>query len=49
MNTCDFKEIIFFMDFQIENGVLGLDRDAYLSIVKFLDSFVKKCISKFYF
>jgi hypothetical protein len=25
-------------DFEIENGVLGLDRDVYLSIVKFLNS-----------
>jgi hypothetical protein len=25
-------------DFEIENGVLGLERDMYLSIVKFLDS-----------
>jgi hypothetical protein len=24
--------------FEIENGVLGLNRDIYLSIVKFLDS-----------
>jgi hypothetical protein len=24
--------------FEIENGVLGLERDIYLSIVKFLDS-----------
>jgi hypothetical protein len=23
---------------EVENGVLGLDRDVYLSIVKFLDS-----------
>jgi hypothetical protein len=33
-----FKEIIVFKDFSIENGVLGLERDIYLSIVKFLDS-----------
>jgi hypothetical protein len=25
-------------DFEIENGVLGLERDIYLNIVKFLDS-----------
>jgi hypothetical protein len=25
-------------DFEIKNGVLGLERDVYLSIVKFLDS-----------
>jgi hypothetical protein len=38
MNSCKFKEIIVFKDFEIENGVLGLERDIYLSIVKFLDS-----------
>jgi hypothetical protein len=38
MNNCEFKEIIAFVDFEIENGVLGLDRDVYLSIVKYLDS-----------
>jgi hypothetical protein len=38
MNRCKFKEIIVVEDFEVENGVLGLDRDAYLSIVKFLDS-----------
>jgi hypothetical protein len=38
MNSCDFKEIIVFKDFEIKNCVLGLERDVYLSIVKFLDS-----------
>jgi hypothetical protein len=38
MNSCEFKEIIISNDFEIENGVLELDRDCYLSIVKFLDS-----------
>jgi hypothetical protein len=38
MNSCEFKEIIVFKDFEVENGVLGLERDVYLSIVKFLDS-----------
>jgi predicted nuclease with TOPRIM domain len=38
MNSCGFKEIIVFKDFSVENGVLGLERDVYLSIVKFLDS-----------
>jgi hypothetical protein len=37
MNSCEFKEIIVTGDFEVENGVLGLDRDCYLSIVKFLD------------
>jgi hypothetical protein len=38
MNSCEFKEIVVFKDFEVENGMLGLDRDCYLSIVKFLDS-----------
>jgi hypothetical protein len=38
MNSCEFKEIIVSKDFQVENGVLGLERDVYLSVVKFLDS-----------
>jgi hypothetical protein len=38
MNSCEFEEIILFMDFEVDNGVLGLERDIYLSIVKFLDS-----------
>jgi hypothetical protein len=39
MSGCVFKEIfIFIKGFEIENGVLGLERDVYLSIVKFLDS-----------
>jgi hypothetical protein len=38
MNSCDFKEIMVVDGFQLENGVLGLNRDVFLSIVKFLDS-----------
>jgi hypothetical protein len=38
MNSCDFKEIIIPKDLEIEIGVLGLNRDVYLSVVKFLDS-----------
>jgi hypothetical protein len=38
MDDYRFKKILIFRDFQIRNGVLGLDRDVYLSIVKFLDS-----------
>jgi hypothetical protein len=34
----NFKEIIVFSDFDVDNGVLGLERDVYLSTVKFLDS-----------
>jgi hypothetical protein len=33
-----FKEIIVIKDFEIKNGLLGLDHDCYLSIVKFLNS-----------
>jgi hypothetical protein len=28
--------IIVFEDFELKNGLLGLDRDVYLSVVKFL-------------
>jgi hypothetical protein len=42
MNSSKSKEIIVFKDFEIENGVLGLDRDCYLSVVKFLDSPILK-------
>jgi hypothetical protein len=38
MNSSEFKEIIVTGDFNIENGILRLERDVYLSIVKFLDS-----------
>jgi hypothetical protein len=38
MNNCEFKEIIVTGDFRVENGVLGLERDVYLSIIKFVDS-----------
>jgi hypothetical protein len=37
MSSCEFKVIIIFWDFEVENGMLGLERDVYLSIVKFLD------------
>jgi hypothetical protein len=32
------KDIIVPENCEVENGVLGLDRDVYLSLVKFLDS-----------
>jgi hypothetical protein len=38
LNKIQFKEILVFKDFEVENGVLGLERDMYLSIIKFLDS-----------
>jgi hypothetical protein len=40
MNSCDFKEIIVTKDLEIKNGVLGLERDVYLSVVKILDSLI---------
>jgi hypothetical protein len=40
MNSHEFKEIIVFEDFEIENGVLGLEWDVYLSVIKFLDSLI---------
>jgi hypothetical protein len=37
------KEILVAKDFEVSNGILGLERDVYLSIVKFLSSsFVRK-------
>jgi hypothetical protein len=44
MNSCEFKEIIVFKDFEVENGILGLEQDVYLNIVKFLDSSILKRI-----
>jgi hypothetical protein len=38
MNSCEFREFIVADDFEIWNGMLGLNRDVYLSFVKFLDS-----------
>jgi hypothetical protein len=38
MNSCEFKEIIVSKYFEVEDGILGLIRDVYLSIIKFLDS-----------
>jgi hypothetical protein len=37
-NSYQFKEMIVVEGFEVENGVLGLDRDVYLSLVKYLDS-----------
>jgi hypothetical protein len=37
LNISHYKEIIVTGDFRVENGVLGLDRDCYLSIIKFLN------------
>jgi hypothetical protein len=40
MNRCEFEEIIVSESFEVENGIVGLERDVYLSIVQFLDSTV---------
>jgi hypothetical protein len=45
---CEFREIVVVEDFETENGVLGLDRDIYLSIVKFLDSSIVRKVSKYF-
>jgi hypothetical protein len=51
MNNCQFKEInkneevIVSKDFEIKNGVLGLERDIYLNIVKFLPSSIVRKVS----
>jgi hypothetical protein len=37
MNYSEFKEIIVVKNFEIKNGILGLDRDTYLSIIKFFN------------
>jgi hypothetical protein len=37
-----FKEIIVVKDFDVENGLLGLEQDVYLNIVKFLNSSIVK-------
>jgi hypothetical protein len=44
-----FKEIIVVQDLDVENGLLGLDRDVYLSIVKFLNSSIVRrvCLNIF--
>jgi hypothetical protein len=35
-----FKEIIVIQDMEVENGLLGLEQNIYLRIVKFLNSFI---------
>jgi hypothetical protein len=37
MCSCE-KEIFVVKDFEVDNGLLGLNRDVYLSIVKLMDS-----------
>jgi hypothetical protein len=40
LSIVKFKEIIVSKDFEVENGVLGLERDTFLSIVRFINSSV---------
>jgi hypothetical protein len=47
MNSSQFKEIVVVKDFEVENGVLGLDRDAYLSIIKFLNFSTVRKVSRY--
>jgi hypothetical protein len=35
-----YKEISIAKEFEVPNGILGLERDVYLSVVKFLSSSV---------
>jgi hypothetical protein len=39
-----FPKIIVSKDYEIENGMLGLERDVYLSIAKFLGSSILRII-----
>jgi hypothetical protein len=49
LDSCEFKGIIVFKDFEVENGVLGLEQDVYLNIVKFLDLIIlRKSMSKYF-
>jgi hypothetical protein len=41
-NISNYKEDFVFNSFEVENGVLGLEQDIYLSVVKFLDSLTIK-------
>jgi hypothetical protein len=37
-----FPKIVVPEYLEVKNGILGLDRDVYLSLVKFLDSSVRE-------
>jgi hypothetical protein len=43
-----FKKIVVLKRFEVKNGVLGLDRDIYLSIVKFLNSSTVRKVNKYF-
>jgi hypothetical protein len=44
-----FKEIVVVKDFEAENGVVGLERDIYLSIIKFLNFSLVRKVNKYFF
>jgi hypothetical protein len=49
MSSFEFGEINVFKDFEIEGGLLGLNRDVYLSIVKVLNSSIlRKVLGNIY-
>jgi hypothetical protein len=48
MNSFEFKEIIVLKNFEVGNGVLGLERDVYLSIVQSRFVNIKKSMSKYF-
>jgi hypothetical protein len=37
MSCSKFSEIIVVVDFEVSNGLSGLERDVFLNIVEFLD------------
>jgi hypothetical protein len=38
LSISKFPRIVVSEEYEVENGLLGLDRDVYLSIIKCLDS-----------
>jgi hypothetical protein len=38
LSNSKFPRIVVSKEYEVENGLLGLDRDVYLSIVKCTDS-----------
>jgi hypothetical protein len=42
LSKSNFPKIVVSKNYEVENGLLGLDRDCYLSLVKFIDSPILK-------
>jgi hypothetical protein len=40
MNSCDFKEFFVFGDFEVENGILGLERPGFVKFKKSMNNFL---------